>query len=89
MDTSLNLACQDTIREIKVIRNALDMTFELSKLMMYSSRRNATYKKMKNELSPGQPGFRTLCPTRWTVRADSLACVEANYSVLQNSLEPK
>ncbi len=63
------------------------MTFELSKLLKYSSKRNATYKRMKDELSPGRPGFRTLCPTRWTVRADFLASVEANYSVLQNSLE--
>lgn len=42
---------------------------------------------MKEELSPGEPGFHTLCPTRWTVRADSLASVEANYCVLQNSLD--
>ena len=63
------------------------MTFKLSKLLKYSSKSNATYKRMKEELSPGQSGFRTLCPTRWTVRADSLASVEANYSVLQNSLE--
>ncbi len=27
---ALNLACQDTIRSIKVIRDALDTTFELS-----------------------------------------------------------
>ncbi|XP_062504942.1 zinc finger MYM-type protein 1-like [Corticium candelabrum] len=83
---SLNLACQDTIRKIKVIRNAFDMTFELSKLK-YSLKRNATYKRIKDELSPGKPGFRTLCPTRWTVKSDSLASVEANYSVLQNNLE--
>ena len=33
------------------------------------------------------PVFRTLCPTRWTVRADSLASVRINYATLQNSLD--
>ena len=64
---SLNLACQDTIREIKVLFEAIDMTFELSKLLKYSSKSNATYREMEEELSSGKPGFRTLCPTRWTV----------------------
>lgn len=29
------------------------------------------------------PGIRILCPTRWTVRADSLASIISNYDVLQ------
>ncbi len=81
---SLNLACQDTIRRVKVVKDALDTTFELSKLLKYSSKR---FKKIKEQLAPSNPGFRTLCPTRWTVKADSLASVLANYSVLQTSLE--
>ena len=84
---SLNLACQDTIRDVKVVKDALDTTFELSKLLKYSSKRKATFKAIKEQIAPSDPGFRTLCPTRWTVRADSLASVLANYSVLQASLE--
>ena len=72
---------------MKVIKDALDTTFELSKLLKYSSKRKATFKAIKEQLAPSDPGFRTLCPTRWTVRADSLASVVANYSVLQTSLE--
>ena len=72
---------------MKVVKDALDTTFELSKLLKYSSKRNATFKANKEQLAPSDPGFRTLCPTRWTVRADSLASVLANYSVLQASLE--
>ena len=37
---------------------------------------------MKSELSPDTPGFRVLCPTRWTVRAASLQSVLDNYDVL-------
>ena len=35
---SLNLACQDVIRAIKPIKNALDTAFELAKLLKYSSK---------------------------------------------------
>ena len=84
---ALNLACQDTIRSIKVMKDALDTTFELSKLLKYSSKCNSTYLKLKEELAPSESGFCTLCPTRWTVRADSLASVRKNYSVLQSSLD--
>ena len=84
---SLNLACQDTIRSVRVVKDALDTTFELSKLLKYSSKRNAAFKKLKEQLAPSDPGFHTLCPTRWTVRADSLASVVSNYSVLQSSLD--
>ena len=84
---SLNLACQDAIRGVKVLKNVLSIAFELSKLLKFSLKRNAIYQKMKNELAPSEPGFRTLCSTRWTVRADSLASIRANYSVLQNSLD--
>ena len=38
---------------------------------------------MKTELAPDTPGIRVLCPTRWTVRANSLASVLSNYTVLQ------
>ena len=60
---ALNLACQDTVRSVKVIKDALD------------------------DIAPAEPGFRTLCPTRWTVKADSLHSVIVNYSVLQASLD--
>jgi len=33
------------------------------------------------------PGIRVLCPTRWTVRADSLASITKNYTVLQSTWE--
>ena len=52
--------------------------------MKYTSKRNATF---KDDIAPAEPGFRTLCPTRWTVKADSLHSVIVNYSVLQASLD--
>ena len=48
----------------------------------YSPKRDAQFDKLKKELSPGTPGFRVLCPTRWTVRANSLQSVVDNWSPL-------
>ena len=37
------------------------------------------FEKLKAELAPETPGFRVLCPTRWTVRAASLQSVIDNW----------
>ena len=84
---SLNLVCQDVIRFVKPLKNALDVVFELSKLLKFSSKRNAHYKSIHAEVPPEQPGFRTLCSTRWTVRSSSLDGILKNYAVIQASLE--
>ena len=84
---ALNLACQDMIRDVKRVKDALDVTFQLSKLLKYSAKQTAEYQRLKQELAPEQSGFRTLCPTRWTVRAASLSSILTNYQVLQECLE--
>ena len=42
--------------------------------------------KLKEEMAPRTPGFRTLCPTRWTVRAISLKSILDNYIPLMELL---
>ena len=83
---SLNLACQETVREVKIVKDAVDTTFELSKIAKYSAKRKAELVRLKEERAHNDPGFRTICPTRWTVRSKSLSSVRQNYSVLQQSL---
>jgi len=81
---SLDLAACDTIKRSKVVKDALDITHEVSKLLKYSPRRDSMFEKIKAEVSPDTAGFRVLCPTRWTVRGATLASVIENYSVLQD-----
>ena len=80
---ALNLAASDTIKGVSVLKNAMDTTHELCKLIKFSPKRDAAFHKLKAELQPGTPGVRVLCPTRWTVRADALRSVLDNYAVLQ------
>ena len=84
---ALNFACQDMIRDVKHVKDALDVTFQLSKLLKYSAKQTVEHQRLKHELAPEQSGFRTLCPTRWTVRAASLSSILTNYQVLQECLE--
>ena len=65
---ALNLAASDTIKQSKIMKDALDTTHEVIKLIKYSPRREAIFKDIK-EAIPGEsnPGIRVLCPTRWTV----------------------
>ena len=84
---ALNLAVGDSIKNNSVLRDTLDTTFEISKLVKYSPRRDTIFEKLKAELAPDTPGFRTLCPTRWTVRAASLSSVLNNYAVFQGLWE--
>lgn len=84
---SLNLAVCDAIKQCKPIQDALDVTYEITKLIKFSPKRGAVFDKLKEELSPDTPGFRVLCPTRWTVRGNSLQSVLDNYSALQDTWE--
>jgi len=55
--------------------------------LRYSPRHDSLFEKVKSEIAPNQPGFRTLCPTRWTVKAASLESVINNNIVLQQVWE--
>ena len=59
----------------------------MTKLLKFSPRRDALFDTLKKELAPDTMGIRVLCPTRWTVRADALSSILANYSVLMQVWE--
>ena len=80
---ALNLGVSDTVKQCKVIRSAFDIAYEITKLVKKSPRRQAILETLKQELGSDTPGIRILCPTRWTVRADTLQRILANYNYLQ------
>lgn len=80
---ALNLAVQDAIKGTKVMPDTLSTVYEITKLIKKSPKRDAIFNKLKDELSEGSPGIRILCPTRWTVRSESLKSISENYHVLQ------
>lgn len=43
---ALNLALGDTIKQLKLLQDALDVTYEISKLLKYSPRRDIFFEKL-------------------------------------------
>ena len=78
---ALNLAANNTVKKNKILSDVLDTVFEITKLLKFSPKRDALFNKLKQETASGTPGFRALCPTRWTVRAASLKSMIENYLV--------
>ena len=89
---SINLAVNDALKSSKLLKDALDMTREVTKLIKYSPRREAIFRRLKKEKhfeieNDNSPGIRVLCPTRWTVCSDSLSSIIDNYVSLQDTWE--
>ena len=63
------------------------MILEITKLIKKSPKREVIFKKFADDIKAGSPGIRTLCPTRWTVRAEALTSISENYQALQSTWE--
>ena len=89
---SINLAANDALKGSKLLKDALDMTREITKLIKYSPRREAIFQSLKEQShfeieNDSSSGIRVLCPTQWTVCADSLGSIVDNYTTLQDTWE--
>ena len=84
---ALNLACSDSVKGCKRMKNALDTTHEITKLIKLSPKRDTKLENLRKNAyvtlpSASKSGIRLLCPTRWTVRADAMSSIMENYAVL-------
>jgi hypothetical protein len=100
---SLNLAVGDTMKSMKILKDTIDTTYELTKLVKKSPKRDSKLKMIKNEILISdnneddeekdeifeniKPTITLFCPTRWTVRGKCLNGVIENYDELQELWE--
>ena len=82
----LNLCLQDVTKKTSSVRSALDLIWEISKLIQYSPKRTAIFEQCKKDLALAGTGLRPLCPTRWTVRTEAINAVLRNYPALLEAL---
>ncbi|XP_042208920.1 zinc finger MYM-type protein 1-like isoform X2 [Homarus americanus] len=83
---SFNLASVECIMKVKLIKEALETTHEITKLIERSTKNDARLEKMKENMKEDREessDLYMLCPTRWTVRTKALSCVIQNYSLLK------
>jgi len=87
---SLNLALQDATRSNTFVRDALDFVRDVVNFVKASPRRCRIFDQLKSEAEDDSnlnaSNLRPLCPTRWTVRAQSICSVLDNYCTLRDTL---
>ena len=80
---ALNLAVGDMVKNVRFLKDSMDTTYEISNLNKKSPKRDTMLQKIQKDISLEYPGFRVLCPTRWTVRAESMKSILDNWVALQ------
>ena len=89
---SLNLAVGDTMNACPILKDTIDTTYELTKLVKMSPKRDAKLKSLQEEQQNSEPddldewikdpSIKLFCHTRWTVRRECLRSVIANFDTL-------
>ena len=92
---SLNLAIGDTMKNSALLKHTIDNTFELTKLVKTSPKKDSKLKEIQNslaiaddcdnedyELNEAKPSISMFCPTRWTVRGKCLMAIIENFDEL-------
>ena len=80
---ALNLAVGDMVKNVQFLKDGMDATYEISNLIKKSPKRYAILQKIRKNISLEYPGFKVLCPTRWTVRAESVKSILDNWVALK------
>ena len=76
---ALNLAVGDMVKNARFLKDSMDTTYDISNLIKKSPKRDAMLQKIRKDISLEYPGFRIVCPTRWTVRAESMKIILDNW----------
>ena len=76
------LAVADAIKSVKCISDSLETVRDIAKLVKKSPLRNTKLDKIRAETQNESRGVHAFCPTRWTVRGESLEVVLKNYMEL-------
>ena len=97
---SLNLAIGDTMKNSALLKHTIDNTFELTKLVKKSPKKDSKLKEIQNslaiaddrdnedyELNKAKPSISMFCPTRWTVHGKCLMAIIENFDELQRLWE--
>ena len=82
---ALNLAVSYTVKQSKVCCEALEVVYEINKLIKFSLKRNASFNAIKAQIADEdgfKGGIRTFCPTQWTVQGNAVGSILENYIAL-------
>ncbi|CAF2059648.1 unnamed protein product [Rotaria magnacalcarata] len=81
-----NLAVHDLTSECPTISNCILFAKDIIDFVSRSPKRLAILKEISNQLSMPYSNLTSLCPTRWTMRAESYNSLLNNYKLVQEAL---
>jgi len=83
----VNLAASDCIKKSKILNDSLEYAIEIVKLIKLSPKRESKLNQIKEEIGDDSKSVQTLCPTRWTVKANAINSILNNYGVIIETFE--
>ena len=60
------------VKNVWFLKDSMGATYEISSLIKKHLKKDAMLQKIRKDISLEYPGFRVLCPTRWTVMTESM-----------------
>ena len=79
---ALTLAVKDTCTKVRSMQDCFDIAREITKLIKDSPKKETLLKEIREESANSHKGIHTFCPTRWTVRGETLASLINNHKEL-------
>ena len=78
----LNLAVKDVCNVLKCLKDTFDTSREIFKLVTKSLQRDTHLKQIQIERGNEDSNIQSFCPTRWTMRGQTLESILGNYKEL-------
>ena len=79
---ALNLAVKDMSTKVRPIKDCFDMAHEITKLVKDSPKRKTLLKQICEDSQSTSKSIHAFCPTRWTVRGETLMSFVNNHDAL-------
>ena len=79
---ALNLVVKDSCIKVKCLKETFEAVREISLLVKKSPKRNTKLDEIRNHSKNDAKSIHTFCPTRWTVRGETLESVLQNHAEL-------
>ena len=76
---NLQLCLQDCAKQCPIVKQSHDLLQQLVSLIRNSPKRLALFRCIQSDYKMGKTALKPLCPTRWTVRTESIDSVMKNY----------
>ena len=80
---ALNLAVKYACFKVTILKEAFGISREVIKLVKDSPQRDTKLKAIRSEKSNTEKSVHAFCPTRWTVRGETLNAILNNFDELR------